>query len=1218
VLRRFQKIATIAARLKLTSELLTWIASLHASAGWLDWNALLGDGSTTVVDIGQWEPLVRALQLRNAPLADADLQDLLAQVNAATPSKSAFMAALAAATQWPQPDIEALMGRDLGPAAPTPDNGLLNLAFPADFKDGSGILRLRACFRLMAQTGASPAQLAAWRRLDLADSTAAQPPWQQAVANATAVKSALRSKLPDDLWLSMAEPVRQRLRDSQRAALVAYLVAGRKFGNDAIDLHDYFVIDVEMSSCMKTTRLSQAICSVQLFVQRCLLNVETDATLTPDQAEQWNLWRRLYRVWQVNREVLVFPQYLIEPSQRDDKTPFFVDLENELQQNDITAATAEQALRHYLEQLDEVGRLEIVGLCTQKVDGAGDIMHAFGRTYAVPHLYYHRQLQDGLWSPWVKVDLDIDGDHLIPAVWNGHLYLCWPVFMQRTDKQSKADRDAGNDPLPYWQIQIAWSEFLNDKWQPKHISHGNEYVRCGYDAPSVVHIPDTPDDFKFLCGLQPDTLQPDTPPRLIVDCFGKITTQPPMPQMLPPPPAPDILVLAAGVFQLAIISFTINGNTPTDDELAKINVVARNDIDGSHVFTNVATKWDHFPPSPSFSDVYAIVFPFVPEPISAAATTGAILGAWSAGSGALASNPVYGVINFGPDPTQALDYFFESSSFTIRSATEVASPVKFLSRLIVVDLSPVPVTTPTQPPAVESIQPVGRFLFNACRADVDACQSNAASPPMRSQLVPLPGTEFVDMMMVESETNILNTFGSKSVVLGRTPGTFRVQPKADSHVDEKILFPFAFQDGSRTYYVTAVARDPSVYKAHFQVFFHPQICNFIEILDRLEVRDLLTLDNQTLDDRPSVFENRCYPVSNYVDLDDPTQPADPRTPREIVDFSSGGAYSIYNWEIFFHIPLLIATKLSANQRFEEARDWFHFIFDPTSSRSGGLERFWRFKPFFDEAQKTPQTLEGLIADQTGELAREARALDEDPFQPFLVARMRPLAFMKAVVLKYIDNLITWADQEYARYTMESVNEATLLYLLAARILGRRPEIMPPRAIPVTQTFSTLDLPSTGVFIDALVAIESYIFPSGAPAGGPPGRGGVSVGSMPLFCIPKDDNLLGYWDKVDQRLWQIRHCMNAAGVVSDIAPFAPKIDPALLVRAAALGVDLDTVLDDLDAPLPAYRFTFLLQKAVELCNEVKALGAEMLAALEKRDAERLALLRAGHELSLLRP
>ena len=51
-------------------------------------------------------------------------------------------------------------------------------------------------------------------------------------------------------------------------------------------------------------------------------------------------------------------------------------------------------------------------------------------------------------------------------------------------------------------------------------------------------------------------------------------------------------------------------------------------------------------------------------------------------------------------------------------------------------------------------------------------------------------------------------------------------------------------------------------------------------------------------------------------------------PEEIVDFSPDGAYSSYNWELFFHAPLLIANALSKNQRFEEARLWYHFIFNP--------------------------------------------------------------------------------------------------------------------------------------------------------------------------------------------------------------------------------------------------------------------------------------------------
>jgi len=42
--------------------------------------------------------------------------------------------------------------------------------------------------------------------------------------------------------------------------------------------------------------------------------------------------------------------------------------------------------------------------------------------------------------------------------------------------------------------------------------------------------------------------------------------------------------------------------------------------------------------------------------------------------------------------------------------------------------------------------------------------------------------------------------------------------------------------------------------------------------------------------------------------------------------------SPYDWEVHLHVRLLIATQLSQGQRFEEARLWFHTIFDPHPQR----------------------------------------------------------------------------------------------------------------------------------------------------------------------------------------------------------------------------------------------------------------------------------------------
>jgi hypothetical protein len=88
------------------------------------------------------------------------------------------------------------------------------------------------------------------------------------------------------------------------------------------------------------------------------------------------------------------------------------------------------------------------------------------------------------------------------------------------------------------------------------------------------------------------------------------------------------------------------------------------------------------------------------------------------------------------------------------------------------------------------------------------------------------------------------------------------------------------------------------------------------------------------------------------------------------------------------------------------------------------------------------------------------------------------------------------------------------------------------------------------------------------------------------------------------------------VVRQLPLFQPPIDPGLLVRARAAGVDIGAALSDINTPLPHYRFQVILQKAVEFGNEVRNLGGALLAALEKQDAEQVSLLRAEKETQLL--
>ena len=121
----------------------------------------------------------------------------------------------------------------------------------------------------------------------------------------------------------------------------------------------------------------------------------------------------------------------------------------------------------------------------------------------------------------------------------------------------------------------------------------------------------------------------------------------------------------------------------------------------------------------------------------------------------------------------------------------------------------------------------------------------------------------------------------------------------------------------------------------------------------------------------------------------------------------------------------------------------------------------------------------------------------------------------------------------------------------------------------------------------------------------------SLGKALYFCVPRNDKLLSYWDTVADRLFKIHNSLNIQGIFRQLALFEPPIDPAMLARAAAAGLDVAAIINGLNQPLPLVRFQLLAQKAGEVVQEVKSLGNSLLSAMEKEDGEALGLLRAKH-------
>jgi peptidoglycan hydrolase-like protein with peptidoglycan-binding domain len=947
----------------------------------------------------------------------------------------------------------------------------------ADLKTEIWPARLQGCVGLVKRIGASAAQLLDWAR--------PSTDYAALAGIAQDVKKAARARHDDQDWLAVAKPLTDRLREAQRGALVAYLLP-RLGLSDSNQLLESFLIDVEMSACMETSRVKQAISSVQLFVQRCLMNLEPEVGPGQIDATPWE-WMKRYRVWEANRKVFLYPENWIEPELRDDKSPFFAELETELLQSDVTSDGAEAALSNFLQKVDEVGHLEICGTHWEDVDPVtGEprgILHVFGRTPNTPHVHYYRRLLgDGTWTAWEKVQLDVDADVLTPIAWNGRTYLFWPTFAESGDAKSQPQFDAS----------LAWSEYRDGRWSPKQVSNEDQALD--------LHV--TPDGIRLEPALDPDALAMSftLAPGWSLDGAGRLLATRTVLGLM------DLPASNAAARRAPFQSPTV-------------------EKDGILVYTNFAS----------------ILY----RTLGSTAMPSAILDVPDT-SAARLQPPL-------PFATSSPFFFFEDGgkAYCVRWS-ETFGPVEQVSK-----------------------------------------KPDALAPPL---VLSLGGA------LGQGQSVVSATQGQSAVVSTGPQSSWVSQPALRPLLRLDLTFDFS-------------------------IHYHPFVSEFMRSMRRGGTAGLLTPDSQALHEIDvlsagnkvallgTVFERE------YKPRDRVARPY----PFEDVDFGPTGAYALYNWELFFHAPMLVATRLGKSQRFEDAERWFRFVFDPTD----GSGRFWKVLPF---TTAEPDRIDELLAllgtaddaldpDQLAKKAsvtQQLEALRQHPFQPHLIARMRPGAYMKNVFMKYLDNLIAWGDQLFAQNTIESINEATQLYVLAADLLGPRPQRIPPRGKVAALSYADLK-DKLDAFSDALVSLENdFPFSSAAASSGDDGGGGLlGVFRTPYFCVPPNDKLLGYWRTVADRLFKIRNCMNIEGATRELPLFEPPIDPALLVTAVARGVDLGSVLNDLGAPLPYHRFAGVLQRALEACAEVKALGASLLAALEKRDAESLSVLRASQETQMLR-
>ena len=1070
------------------------------------------------------------------------------------------------------------------------------------------------------------------------------------------VVGAFASKYADEKTRNeKLEPYNDKLNTLKRDALCDYIIsrsASLKF-KDRNDLYNFFLLDVEMSGCFRTSYLVAAITSLQLYVHRCLMNLEqSSSTLNPGipdvkvwpewiPGDEWE-WRKHYRVWQANREVFLYPENYIDPTLRDNKTEIFKELEDDLLQQKISKESAEAAYKKYLSQFAELTRLRFAGGYYHRVSngmgflnlssalnfaaggvGAGinmltapdtyyfvsgisldtesedSLFYLFGRTNVHPYRYSYRTYNhyNKVWTSWKPIDLGIEAAEISTIIYLGKLYIYWTEVQCKELNKISGGSSTSDGFL--FKAYVKYS-FLdeNGKWSPpQRLYIGQNHV----DEKTLFR--------RVWKGVYPEpSAAREKAHDSTVEKFQELVFRKPY------------ATLATDIKQPIALQHIWSH----DKFESKIRYTT-GDI------TNATWPWVFNVPSQTFV-VIGDNFD------SAVVTTNA---------------------------TATLTFFQNSVTNTVAEV-----------RLI----------------------------------DSGHCHVYVNYPGL-SFVAPISSHQ--DELITKVTTNATNISLSRNAVtnlkqgdmldgaadISSVPSLHREFNKAFS---ENETIGYYIESGKKSLTNHFVSQTPendaTLLVENGGKLDHVALSTILtdelsDILFAKGLEDLLSLTTQKLtDDHGRQF-----------------------------DFK--GPYGEYYWELFFHMPFLIADHLNANQKFKEAKWWYERIFDPTAAENPDdlkkTDHNWQFREF-----------RGLDIAKLKDILTDSRAIEmykKDPFNPHAIARLRLSAYQKTIVMHYIDNLLDWGDYLFTQDTRESINEAEMLYQLAFDILGKRPikvgkcetadenklnyalierllakgsefliqlenyswvqkqtytyeknlaqvskniESITAKKFNGQKSFAEIArksaFTSIGKMTEQIPGVASnqavppvqtdpyagrvksykvttakklemresvtqwtdstqYIFESGSnsrfkttPHFRTPGYDLVKQYSM-VFCVPPNDDLMKYWDRVEDRLFKIRNCMNIKGIRRSLSLFQARIDPMLLVRARAAGLSLEDIaaIGSGAGKLPAYRFTYLVEKAKQFTQTLQSFGSALLSAMEKKDNEEFTLLRSVHEKNILK-
>jgi hypothetical protein len=314
-----------------------------------------------------------------------------------------------------------------------------------------------------------------------------------------------------------------------------------------------------------------------------------------------------------------------------------------------------------------------------------------------------------------------------------------------------------------------------------------------------------------------------------------------------------------------------------------------------------------------------------------------------------------------------------------------------------------------------------------------------------------------------------------------------------------------------------------------------------------------------------------------------------------------GANGLYFWELFFHLPHLLAIRLRDEDRYPEAQAWLHRLFDPQAvadppsnpPKPSDKPRYWRCRPLVSK----------------GNLGCEAQMPDD----PDAIGYGNPTHFQLLVFSDYVKNLIAQGDWYFRQLTPDSLVAAKLAYVRAQFLMGP-----PPAARSITdwqaQTIGALLAKSASR--PDLEAFEQRLDYSLADV---PAAAAVAPAmgllANPPFKLPSNARLLALFQLPRQRLYNLRNNLTIDGKLRVTPLFGSPTAPEQLLRDLAAGANAGPRPMGGRVSINGFRWRVNFEFALRSVQALQDYSSQVLRVMELRDRAEQEELQHNHLLEV---